>query len=759
MVLRRGKSFEFSPRPHLGRLLAGFLLVGLSVLPAEAALLPAGFFDVKASPGKGAAAVEADRLSYDARTDLVSAEGSVVMTYKGYTIRADHVDYDQKTGAVKAIGHVVMHDPQGSVYHAESVEVTGGMKEAFLNSMTLETPEGALIMARDVHYTAALETVLSAATYSPCGLCIDSKGRRIGWQVKSARMVYNRDRASLTMEQPSLELLGVPVAWLPWFWMPDPSQPRAQGFRLLQADFDPDLGVTVTAPYFIPVGEDIDVVLSPQLLSRQGALMGGQVNWRLPGYGEVEIKASGLYQLDRSAFAGTVGDRDWRGAIQTSGKFTPAKSWTVGWSYSAFSDNAYLRDYNFTDDHSSVSQAYGTYLNELTYFDIRAQRFNRLGNHTEADDREQGITLPVIRAEHIQDLQPGWGRLHFTGKVLSVYRADDQTRSYNGVPFVFGYEGAKQHLELEGAWENQYILPGGVAATPYLGMRLDAANYDGASGIPGAPAASMLLTATPIAAVDFRWPLMARNGLDTHLLEPVAQLVYRGSDTTNVGITNDDAQSFIFDTANLFSYNRFSGIDRQETGLRANVGAHYVGNFADGSWIDMLMGQSFHLAGVNALGIADAAQAGNDTGLEDTASYFVASARGGWANGISAGSKIQIDPDGPRITRAGVGGKYTAPNGFTTSADYMFVAKSPSRGTLDDEHQIGAGVGIPVADYWTVDGGITYDLGAWDWTKASAGVTYDDNYLLFGAGADFTPTSWGVGVKFKLKGPGGQDAF
>ncbi|MDT9071217.1 LPS assembly protein LptD, partial [Escherichia coli] len=59
-----------------------------------------------------------------------------------------------------------------------------------------------------------------------------------------------------------------------------------------------------------------------------------------------------------------------------------------------------------------------------------------------------------------------------------------------------------------------------------------------------------------------------------HLVEPIAQIVYRGSDVTRVGITNDDSQSFVFDTSNLFDYNRFSGIDRQETGLRANMGGH-----------------------------------------------------------------------------------------------------------------------------------------------------------------------------------------
>src|SRR5690606_32119736 len=136
----------------------------------------------------------------------------------------------------------------------------------------------------------------------------------------------------------------------------------------------------------------------------------------------------------------------------------------------------------------------------------------------------------------------------------------------------------------------------------------DITNYDdGTEGDPPAgmaePLDELLFNATPIAAMDVRWPLMATNGADSHLLEPIAQLVWRGSDTTRVGITNDNAHSFVLDDTNIFSYNRFTGSDRQETGLRANIGARYLASFSRGQWLELIAGQSFHLAGVNAMGV------------------------------------------------------------------------------------------------------------------------------------------------------------
>ena len=762
MNLRRGKGIGGSLPHRVAGALTGLLLLALTVAPAQATLLPEGFFDMTPAPGHGPAAVEANTMAYNGSDDSVAAEGAVVMHYQGYDLRADKVEYDQASGGVKASGHVTVRDPQGNIYQADSIVLTGGMKEAFIDSLTLTTSSGARITAHSVDYKNGLETVLSEASYSPCGLCIDSKGRKIGWKVKSAKITYDRNHASVYLQQPSLELLGIPVAWIPWFWIPDPSQPRALGPRMPGVGFSSTLGATLTTPYFVPVGDNIDVMLTPELMSKQGALLGGKVSWRLPGYGEIDIKASGLYQLDPSAFAGTVGDRRWRGAIQTSGAFTPLDHWTAGWSYSTFTDQQYLTDYGYSDADSYTNRVYGTYLNEMTYFDIRAEQGQQLGNYA-SNDPAQAVTLPQTSFEHIQNLAPGYGRLHVTGQLDSIWRGADQTATYNGVPYVTGYEGTKQHLMVEGGWENQYIVPGGATVTPYLAGRLDVANYDRNIGAIGGiyPTASdaFLFSVTPIAAMDVRFPMVAKNGFDTHLLEPVAQLVYRGSNTTDVGITNDDAQSFVFDTTNLFSYNKFSGIDRQDTGLRANLGGHYLANFADGSWLDLIAGESFHLLGTNAFGIADAAQTGVDTGLGTDASYFVASARGGFSNGVSASSKVQLDPNTFKITRAGVGAAYSPGNGFSTNTSYIYVAADPKLGTTTDQHEIEAGVNVPIADYWSLQGDYTYNLGAGGWTNADAGITYDDGYLVLGAGANFKPTSWGVGLKFNLKGPDGKAAY
>lgn len=739
------------------------LLCGLGSGALAQTLLPAGFFDTIGVTGTGQAAIEADVLSYDARADIITAEGDVVMAYEGYILRADRLVYRQGEGALTAEGNVEVIDAAGTRFVADHVDVTGNFKQAFVRSLTLTTADGSMVTAADADFSSELEIVLNEASYSPCGLCVDSKGRRIGWRVRATKIVYIRDKATIELFSPTLELLGVPMAWLPWLSIPDPSQPRASGFRLPRFDYTNQMGFAAELPYFWGPDNDTDVIFTPRLMSRQGALFAVQVTHRFT-HGVADAKLSGVYQLDPSAFAGTVGDRQWRGAFQTSGHFTPYTDWAVGWSYTKFTDAQYLGDYKLTEGKNLVNEVYATHLTPDTFLDLRIQEYNLLGNVTPAQQEQHAKALPNIRGEHIVDLAGGWGQVRLNGSLLGVYRGADHTATHNGVPYVFAYRERKFHGFAEVSWQKQLITPGGFVVTPFAGVRLDAAHYDGASALY--PTEVSLLSATPIAAIDVRWPIVAFTGDTSHIFEPIAQLVYRHSDTTLPGITNDNAQSFVLDDSNIFSYNRFSGTNRQETGLRANFGGRYQANFANGGWVELLAGQSFFLAGTNGLAIPDPTQTGLHTGLGTPASYAVLAARAGFST-VEANGKLQLDPNAgaPLIRRAEATGRWWNAYRFSVTAGYIYIPADPIIGVVADQHEAATAVGFPIADYWTGTAGLSWDITQNSWLDVTAGVLYDDKFLSFGVNASMTgpahstPNDFRVTANFRLRGPGGEFAF
>jgi LPS-assembly protein len=761
--LSRGDHKRFGVKLRLATAGAvAILCLGFPTL-ASAQLLPSGFFDRAPMVGEGQASVEADMLSYDAKSDVVTAEGGVALSYGGYDAHGEKLVFDRRAGALHIVGNVILLAPDGTRYNADDVAITGNMKNAVLQALTVTTARGSVVTAADATFISELETILNEATYAPCGLCVDAKGRRIGWNVKAGKLVYDKRTKMVHMDDVQLALLGFPIAWLPFLTIPDPTDPNFKGLRVPSYSYAEDTGHTLLVPYEMQWGPDTSIIFTAQLMSRQGALLGAEWIQRFKN-GYMSNKVSGIRQIDPSAFTAGIGDGDWRGALQSYGRFVPVKNWTVGWSYTKFSDPAYLIDYRLPLNRSSVNEIYAEYLSRDYYGEVRLQQFNLLDDVTNADQAKQARAIPNARFESVTDLGNGNGQFNLSAKLLGVQRDADHLASLNGVPYVLGLEGNKTHLMVQGAWQNQYIAPGGtgLVVSPYLGLRGDAAYYNGASAYAGSPGEVSLLSATPIAAVDVRFPMVGAAGDVAHIVEPIAQMVYRGSSTSTVGITNDDAQSFVLDDTNLFSYNRFSGTDRQETGLRANIGGRYQADFTNGGYLELMAGQSFHLAGVNGMGVIDQAQTGNSSGLQNDASYVVLGAKGSWVPGFAGGAKAQIDPATGKVMRAGLAALADF-SGYKLGLDYIYLPALPATGVLKDQHEVAAAVAVPLMDYWTITGGAAWDLTANTWLEASAGFRYDDNYLIYGASGVLTgptaatPNDLRYLFTFRLKGPDGID--
>src|SRR5690606_34747362 len=131
----------------------------------------------------------------------------------------------------------------------------------------------------------------------------------------------------------------------------------------------------------------------------------------------------------------------------------PVEDWEAGWSYTAFTDAAYLPDYRLTMAKSSTNEVYATNLTHDTYIDARLQEFNQLGDNIDQVRGQQGAALPTIRFNHYEDLADDMGQIEISGKLLGVRRQSDDARTYG----TFGYAGGKQHASVQAGWQKQWI--------------------------------------------------------------------------------------------------------------------------------------------------------------------------------------------------------------------------------------------------------------------------------------------------------------
>ena len=197
----------------------------------------------------------------------------------------------------------------------------------------------------------------------------------------------------------------------------------------------------------------------------------------------------------------------------------------------------------------------------------------------------------------------------------------------------------------QASWQRKFIDPYGEVWTPFAFVRLDGSwlslnesntytftSSTGFSQISNADQAnffgsknnSFYGTAMPGVGLEWRYPFIEATAMGTQVIEPIAQIIARPDEAHAGQLPNEDAQSLVFDDTTLFEWNKFSGYDRTEGGVRANVGAQYTMTFRPGTSVNALFGESFQLAGLNSYAASDVANVAAESGLETARSDYVA---------------------------------------------------------------------------------------------------------------------------------------
>src|SRR5690606_32531227 len=105
------------------------LTLALSSGAMAQGILPASLFSAPID-SSAPSAIEADTLSFNSVSNIITADGDVVLSQSGYTLTGQHLVYDRNTGNLKFVGAVTVRDPSGNLAEMTDLDVTGGLKQA-----------------------------------------------------------------------------------------------------------------------------------------------------------------------------------------------------------------------------------------------------------------------------------------------------------------------------------------------------------------------------------------------------------------------------------------------------------------------------------------------------------------------------------------------------------------------------------------------------------------------------------------------------
>src|SRR3981189_944064 len=324
--------------------------------------------------------VQAVEVDYDYNNSRVSAVGNVQMFYNGTSVEADKVIYDQKTKRLHAEGNIRMTDADGKITYANIMDLSDDYRDGFVDSLRVDTADATRMAATRSDRTSGNYTVFENGVYTACAPCRDDPKKPPLWQGKGMRIIHDQIDKMMYFENAQLEFFGVPMAYLPYFSTPDPTVKRKTGFLMPAFSSVSGYGFGVETPFYWAIAPDYDATFNPRFTTRQGVLLQGEFRQRLIN-GSYQNPPYGIHQLDKGAFAGLPGDRQFRGGVDTKGQFALNDKWVGGWDGVLLSDFYFFQDYRLAQYRDplgsflslpteAISQLYLTGVGNRSFFDV-----------------------------------------------------------------------------------------------------------------------------------------------------------------------------------------------------------------------------------------------------------------------------------------------------------------------------------------------------------------------------------------------------
>ncbi|QYE34310.1 LPS assembly protein LptD [Polymorphobacter sp. PAMC 29334] len=658
----------------------------------------------------------ADTMEYSDDEQLVTATGHVQINRDQYRLSADSVTYNRTSGQVEARGNVATIDPEGNKAYGDRVILTDSLKDGAINNILLVLADGGRLAAvSGVRVNG--RSILNRAIYSPCAVeKSDGCPKTPVWAIKAVKIVHDPVKHRISYQKARVEILGVPIIYLPAFSHPDGSTGRASGVLLPEFEIRNTLGFGIGIPYHLDLGPDRDVTIKPWLFS--GAKPAIDVRGRqLFAAGPVQFRAyltrgdvidfapDGVTEVDK-------GQR-WRGYFEANGRLQLSDEWRATFSTRLSSDDTFDRRYNIDYDDSLRSTVDFERFRSDSYLSVAGWGFQNLRANKGPDTTP--IVLPLIDYDWRPEEKILGGQLDIAANSMSLVRIDGQ-----GV----------QRALASAKWTRSVLTSFGVRLTGTGFVRGDLYNTENAAeatlptyaGKPGFETRGIA-----VGAVDAEWPFAGPLLGGTQTITPRVQVSVAPLHL-NRNIPNEDARSIDLEDTNLFDLNRASGYDRFESGSRVTYGLQY-GFTRPRLAITSEIGESVRISGTGATAFLQG------TGLSGQFSDIVGRTTLQYGSYFSLTHRFRVDSTDGVFRRNEIDVSAGTSQTYIT-VGYANYNRNITLEDLTDLQEVRAGARVAFSRYWSAFGSVIIDLT----TKSQEPTSTTDG---------FTPVRHRVGVQYE----------
>ncbi len=207
----------------------------------------------------------ADFITYEREGDLYVARGAVQVAQDGRVLTAEWAAFSNETRKGMAIGNVIAREGD-DIVHARAMRFQLDAQAGLVLSGSIESETQEFRMeGAEIERLGEDQYRLVDARFTTCEC---PEGEKDPWVVSSEELElevggYAKARNS------TIDILGVPVLWLPWLAYPVKSD-RESGVLFPEFRTSSRTGLDVGVPFFWAAADPLNVTIAPHYLTKRG---------------------------------------------------------------------------------------------------------------------------------------------------------------------------------------------------------------------------------------------------------------------------------------------------------------------------------------------------------------------------------------------------------------------------------------------------------------------------------------------------------
>ena len=498
-----------------------------------------------------------DEITYDENKTTLTATGSVIVEYGDYKLSTPKLIYNKKNNILTAKHPIELQDKGTFKIMADSAEINDDFKKIIASHASALIEKTFYVKSEELQRFESGKTIFYTTEGTACQVCPSSPIPM--WQIKSERIIHDHTAQQLQFKNARMEFLGLPIFYTPYLRIPEPGIKRATGLltpKILTSDL---LGVGVKQPFYINLNRTSDITLSLLKTTKTQFLL--ETDYRkIFSNGSLTISGAAKPRSRKNIIDGY---------FQIFGKLNVLNNSLLSYDATAVSDSGFLGKYGYSDTDRLTSKATLTKQMKRNFSEISTTYFTSLRDN----EKEEYIIVPNFYSRYFKHNK----RFDvFSGAEISVVglKKKNLDSDYK-IHASFDIEKTlktKKGLRLKGSTKILSSL-----------HRIHKKNTK----------KTLFKYIDPTFGLEVSYPLYRGSIKRVDTIKPMLQLVYNPLIKINDEIPNSDSQQIKLDQTSLFSLNRFSGLDKQESGLRLNAGVEYAVESNGPYSYDIAVGQIF----------------------------------------------------------------------------------------------------------------------------------------------------------------------